>query len=80
MSGSTILAQPGLSTVPGPDWHIQGTGDFDGDGKTDILWRNDGGTVLVWFMSGSTILAQPGLSTVPGPDWHIQGTGDFDGQ
>ncbi|MBF0346020.1 MAG: hypothetical protein HQL06_17565 [Nitrospirae bacterium] len=31
-------------------------GNFDGDGKTDILWQNSSlGDVYVWFMSGFNI-------------------------
>ena len=30
---------------PGSSWHIIGTGDFNGDGKSDILWQNTNGAV-----------------------------------
>jgi Ca2+-binding RTX toxin-like protein len=33
----------------GTDWHIAGTGDFNGDGRSDILWRNDNGDVTNWL-------------------------------
>jgi hypothetical protein len=37
------------------NWTISRTGDFDGDGKTDLIWRNSQtGDVVVWFMDGST--------------------------
>ena len=26
---------------PGPSWQIKGTGDFNGDGKSDILWQGE---------------------------------------
>jgi hypothetical protein len=47
------------------DWDIGGTGDFNGDGKTDILWRKYGteakkGTNMVWYMDGKTRLGSPG--------------------
>ena len=37
-------------------WHVGGTGDFDGDGKADILVRNDCGTSGIFFMDGATII------------------------
>ena len=32
------------------------THDFDGDGKSDILWRNVDGDIGIWLMNGSQIL------------------------
>jgi len=29
--------------VPSPDWHFAETGDYNGDGKSDLLWRTDNG-------------------------------------
>jgi len=37
-------------------WHVGGTGDFDGDGKADILVRDDCGTSGIFFMDGATII------------------------
>lgn len=54
-------------------------GDFNADGKADILWRQTStGAVSIWLMNGSTVLSNPGGWTVP-TDWAIQGVGDFDG-
>ena len=53
-------------------------GDFNGDGKSDILWRNDDGSLLTTLMNGAQIqaAASPGTRT---NDWHLYGTGDFNG-
>lgn len=64
-------------TPPGLDWTIAGTGDFDGNGKSDILWRDSDGQVAIWLDGDPTQAVYP--STVPGTDWQIEGTGDFDG-
>jgi hypothetical protein len=91
MNGTQIKAADYLkqgSTVvgtPGADWHIAGTGDFDGDGHSDILWRTNSGALAIWEMNGTQIKAAdyirmgPGTVGAPGPDWHIYATGDFDG-
>ena len=41
---------------PGPSWQIKGTRDFDGDGKSDILWQGDDGTPAIWFMDGMNFM------------------------
>jgi hypothetical protein len=67
----------------GNDWKIVGTGDFDRDGNTDILWRNSStGQVWIWRLDGTAVQAtgafvQLGGSPV-GDDWQIQDVGDFD--
>ncbi|MBC80186.1 MAG: hypothetical protein CMQ33_05075, partial [Gammaproteobacteria bacterium] len=54
-----------------------GSGDFDGDGIADLLWRNTNGANIVWLMDGETIKERGQLPTVGG-GWTISGVGDFD--
>jgi hypothetical protein len=63
---------------PGPSWHMVGTGDFNGDGKDDLLFQNDSGQIWQWQMNGSQVAASSQVGN-PGPAWHVVGTGDFDG-
>ena len=39
----------------GNDWHNEGVADFGGDGRADVLWRNDSGQVALWTMDGAQI-------------------------
>ena len=58
--------------MPAP-WTIAQTGDFNGDGKSDILWRNTTtGETAIWFMNGLQIASTASLGTVP-TTWTIQG-------
>jgi hypothetical protein len=55
-------------------------GDFNGDGRSDLLWRNTGtGQVYVMPMIGAA--PQPGAMawTEPSANWQIVGTADLDG-
>ena len=52
--------------------------DASGDGKSDILWRNDNGSLLGWFMNGVTVASSPLISAVS-LDWKIAGAGDYNG-
>lgn len=65
---------------PGTDWHIAGTGDFNGDGRDDILWRNDSGTVVdLLGQANGSFISNANFNLNPGLDWHVVGTGDFNG-
>jgi hypothetical protein len=67
-------------TVP-TDWNIVGIGDFNGDGRSDILWQHDNGTVRDWLgqANGGFVGNTANLNINPGPGWHVAGTGDFNG-
>ncbi len=68
-----------LLTVADSAWTMVGRADFDGDGKTDILWRNtDSGLNVVWYMDGANFKGWAYLLTVTDQDWTIVGTDDFD--
>jgi FG-GAP-like repeat/FG-GAP repeat len=62
-------------------WRVRDVAhDFDGDGKSGVLWRHDSGQVYFWEMNGLGIKNEGGVAHAPVPsDWHIQGAGDFDG-
>jgi hypothetical protein len=51
--------------------------DFNNDSKSDILWRNDDGTVALWFMDG-TLMASGGVPGTLPATVTILGVGDFD--
>jgi hypothetical protein len=62
------------------NWKIVGTGDFDGDGRADILYRNDTtGQVYILLMDGPTIANRGFVYTEPNLDWKIVAVGDYDG-
>ncbi len=54
------------------------THDYDGDGKSDILWRDTSGHLALWLMYGGTVSSNSLLATVP-TSWTVVGQNDFDG-
>ena len=81
MNGTAILGTEGyLRTVVDLNWKVAGTGDFDGDGNADILWRNSAtGENYAYLMDGTTIAAEGYLRTVADQNWQVTATGDYDG-
>ncbi len=61
----------------GDAFHFAGTGDFNADGRSDILWHNDtSGQLVLWEMNGTSILSNTGAGfTAKG--WDIADIGDY---
>jgi ELWxxDGT repeat protein len=72
MNGATVVSSAATST-PSLDstWQVAGTGDFNGDGKADILWRNTTGATDVWTMNSSAVISSTLTSTQPIAGWQV---------
>ena len=84
ITSSAELTSNGAAVRPDASFSIAGVGDFNGDGKSDILWRSTSGALIDWTMNGSVIASSGELTsngTVVRPDasWHVVEIGDFDG-
>jgi FG-GAP-like repeat len=78
LNGLQVSQSGSLGTVPS-NWQIVGTGDFNGDGKADILWRDTTtGAVAIWMLNGLQVLQSGVFGAVP-TNSGIAGVGDFDG-
>lgn len=72
----------GPGQVPDLGWKIVGSGDFDRDGRPDLVWQHQGdGRIAVWKMQGTTLVSGDLIS--PGQiadlDWKIRAVGDING-
>jgi hypothetical protein len=82
LNGSTIIQTSSYGKVdPQSGWVIIGLEDFNGDGRTDLLWYNQyNGELGVWLLNGSTIIQTFSYGRVdPKSGWVIIGLGDFNG-
>src|SRR5437879_13920368 len=79
MNGLAIASGGRIRTVADQAWQVKGIGDFDGDGKADILWRNSStGENYLYAMNGLTIASEGFLRTVD-LAWQVKSIGDFHG-
>ncbi len=68
----------GLPTAPA--YYLGGVGDFNGDGKDDVLLRHDNGRWFYYPLDGRTILSGGGRAFLtPNAGWTVVGTGDLNG-
>jgi len=69
MNGAQVTSL-GVGNAP-TVWSIVETGDFNGDGKSDILWHDTSGNVAIWFMNSAQVTSA-GVGNAP-TVWSIQG-------
>jgi len=75
---NTVAALPTVDT----SWHVKGMANVSGHGRSDIVFQNDNGAVVVWEMGGVgmvTAMNLVNLGTDWGPTWHVVGLRDMNG-
>lgn len=82
MNGTQVSSATTIGTINAAGgWHFAATGDFNGDGKTDLFFVNDTTHgAAVWLMNGSQITAGPQIGTINAAGgWQFTDVGDFNG-
>ncbi|MCK1545758.1 VCBS repeat-containing protein [Bradyrhizobium sp. 179] len=80
MDGTQVSSQTTIGTINASGgWHYVGVGDFNGDGKSDLLLLNDTSHgVAVWLMDGAQVTANPQIGTInTSGGWRFGDLGDF---
>jgi len=74
----TVTGGVSLSQTPPSNIKVTGMGDFNGDGKQDLLFQyTSTGSLLIWYLNGNTVIGTAALAVSPGPSWRVVGVGDF---
>ena len=89
MNGTSVTSAGLLSAQPGSaNWTVAGTGDFDGNGTADILFRYEdtansadplNGITYIDFMNGTNVTGGSTTSWQIDNSWQVAGVGDYNG-
>ena len=73
-----VTSSSGLGTVTS-NFVVQGVGDFNGDGKIDILWRDtNSGALAIWFTNGTQVTSGASVGALAS-NWSVAQVGDYNG-
>ena len=73
MNGAQVSNSAYITTLPPSTWLLKDTGDYNGDGKSDILWQNTSGDLYDWTMNGSQVTNSSYVTTMPVSQWSLLG-------
>jgi len=76
LAGASALAGGGDLGNPGTFYSLVAAGDFNGNGKSDLLFRGRDGGLASWQIVGTAITGGGNIGN-PGAAWSLAGTGDF---
>ena len=81
MNGRRHLSGRGAANLPSDlSWSVAGIGDFDGNGKDDVLLRHQDGRWHFHPMNGRHAAAGAGRAALTGNlEWSVAGVGDLNG-
>ena len=78
-AATLIMTETDTEGVAPSDWLLAGTGDLDGDGTADLIWRNTvDGRNSVYFMKDGVVDSIEILADVS-VDWNLAKIEDFNG-
>jgi hypothetical protein len=79
---TALLGGPADNYNAGAAWvfveSFAGAHDFNGDGFSDIAWRDSGGNTALWMMNGAQVVQSGSVGTVS-TNWLIAGQRDYNG-
>jgi len=76
VDGTVVTRDIELGTAPNT-WEIDGVGDFDADGDSDILCRHEDGQVVTWELQDGQFVTNHSIEFAA-TTWSIAATGDVD--
>jgi hypothetical protein len=82
MNGLASLSSADVTTSPFDNsWHIKATGDFNGDGKSDLVWTHNSDSIVeIQLFSGTTPIGGGLIANNPfSLGWNLVAAADFNG-
>jgi FG-GAP repeat/RTX calcium-binding nonapeptide repeat (4 copies) len=81
LNGTTLVGSGFVGwRPPSAAWQLRDTGDYNGDGRADLLLQDaTTGDCYVWLLDGTRLIGSGFVGWRPGPDWVVQHGGDFNG-
>ena len=78
LAGAARSSESALTAASlNPVWALASVDDFDGDGKSDLLWQNStNGQLYVWYMDRG-VLVDEGYIAMASTPWRVITTADF---